>query len=107
MRELRDYTTRDGVAVAREWLRGLRDKTSLARIQMRLDSLARGNFGDCKPLRDGVWELRIDSGPGYRVYYAVLDNVAILLLCGGDKRRQDGDIDRAVSYLNDYVERTR
>lgn len=107
MRKLRDYTTRDGVAVAREWLKALRDKTSLARIQMRLDRLVRGSFGDCKPLRDGVWELRIDSGPGYRVYYAVLDNVVILLLCGGDKRKQDSDIDRAVAYLNDYMERTK
>jgi putative addiction module killer protein len=52
--------------------------------------LADGNFGDCKPLRDGVWELRIDYGPGYRVYYAMVGRTCVLLLCGGDKRKQSG-----------------
>ena len=107
MRELRDYTTPDGVSVVRDWLKGLRDQTSLARIQMRLDRLARGMFGDCKPLREGVWELRVDSGPGYRIYYAVVDNSIVLLLCGGDKRKQASDITRAAVYLKDYMERTK
>ncbi len=72
---------------------------------MRMDRLADGNFGDCKPLRDGVWELRIDYGPGYRVYYAMAGRTCLLLLCGGDKRKQAADIDRAVGYWNDYKQR--
>jgi putative addiction module killer protein len=64
--------------------------------------LAVGNFGDCKPLRQGLSELRIDSGPGYRVYYAMIGRESVLLLCGGDKRKQSADIDRALEYLKDY-----
>ena len=77
------------------------------RIAARIARLAAGNFGDCKPLRDGVWELRIDWGPGYRVYYAMSGRVCVLLLWGGDKRKQAADIARAVEYWNDYQRRTR
>jgi len=76
-----------------------------ARIATRIDPLAAGNFGDCKPLRRGVCELRIDWGPGYRVYYAMVGKVCVLLLCGGDKRKQSADIDRAIEYFRDYQER--
>lgn len=107
MFELRSYLTPDGRDVVRGWLGGLRDIKARARIQLRLNRLASGNFGDCKPLRDGVWELRIDYGPGYRVYYSQWDKVVILLLCGGDKRKQDGDIERAVSFLKDFKERMK
>ncbi len=72
-----------------------------------MNRLAAGNYGDCKPLRGGVWELRIDWGPGYRVYYAVVDRAWVLLLCGGDKRKQSRDISRALEYLQDYKERTK
>ena len=64
-----------------------------------------GNFGDHKFCRDGVWELRIDEGPGYRVYYAIAGTELILLLCGGDKRRQDSEIDRACAYWQDWQRR--
>lgn len=65
-----------------------------------------GTFGDCKPLRQGLSELRIDWGPGYRVYYAMIGRECVLLLCGGDKRKQSSDIERALEYLKDYKERT-
>jgi putative addiction module killer protein len=77
-----------------------------ARIAIRIDSLALGNFGDCKALREGVSELRIDWGPGYRLYFGRLGRECVLLLCGGDKRKQSADIERAIDYLKDYKERT-
>ena len=68
--------------------------------------MAAGNFGDCKSLREGVWELRVNCGPGYRVYYAMAARECVLLLCGGDKRKQSGHIDRAIEYWQDYKKRT-
>jgi putative addiction module killer protein len=68
--------------------------------------LAAGNFRDCKPLRDGIWEMRVDAGPGYRIYYAITGRDRVLLLCGGDKRRQWDDVQRAVEYWKDYQQRT-
>jgi putative addiction module killer protein len=73
----------------------------------RIDRLAVGNFGDCKPLGGGEFELRIDWGPGYRVYYAMIGRTCVLLLCGGDKKRQPSHIQRAREYLKDYWERSR
>jgi putative addiction module killer protein len=72
----------------------------------RIDRLSLGNFGDCKALGNGLFELRIDWGPGYRVYYALAGRVFVLLLCGGDKRKQASDIRRALEYLKDYRKRT-
>jgi putative addiction module killer protein len=84
---------------------GLRDHQAQARIATRIGRLAAGQFGDCKPLRDGVWELRLDHGPGYRIYYARSGQRQILLLAGGDKRRQGADIRRAVEYWQDWKAR--
>jgi putative addiction module killer protein len=67
--------------------------------------MAAGNFGDCKPLRDGVQELRVDVGPGYRVYLSRQGPVMVLLLCGGDKSDQSRDIERAIAYLKDWKQR--
>lgn len=78
-----------------------------ARIVARVARLKAGNLGDCKSLRDGVSELRIDYGPGYRVYFGVVGFQVILLLCGGDKRSQDADIDKAVDYLADFKRRVK
>jgi putative addiction module killer protein len=104
--EVRRYVTRTGKDVIGEWLAGLDDVQARARIVARIDRLAVGNFGDSKRLRRGVSELRIDWGPGYRVYYALVGKACVLLLCGGDKRRQNSDVERAIEYLLDYRERT-
>lgn len=101
------YITEKGRDVFGEWLADLDDSRAAAKIVVRIDRLAAGNLGDCKPLRDGVWELRIDWGPGYRVYYALAGRERVLLLCGGDKRKQAADITRAVAYWKDYKRRTR
>jgi putative addiction module killer protein len=105
MIEVLRYVTESGREVIREWLGELRDARAAARIVMRIDRLAEGNFGDCKPLKQGIWELRIDYGPGYRVYYAMVGRTCVLLLCGGDKRKQTRDIERAVENLRDYKRR--
>ena len=107
MYEIRHYLTASGKNLFEEWLDSLRDAKAEARIVTRIARLAAGNFGDCKPLMDGVWELRIDWGPGYRVYYAMSGRTCVLLFCGGDKRKQSADINRAVDYWNDYQRRTR
>jgi putative addiction module killer protein len=105
--ELRRYQTASGRDIFGEWLAGFKDTRTKAKILARIDRLSLGNFGDCKSLREGIFELRIDWGPGYRVYYAMIGRACLLLLCGGDKSRQSADIRRAAEYLNDYRERTR
>ena len=107
MFEIRRYRTAAGVEPLTEWLSGLRDRQARARILVRLERVAVGNFGDCKFLRDGVSELRIDWGPGYRVYYRRDGRTLIVLLCGGDKRKQDADIKKAVELWQDYGNRKR
>ena len=80
-----------------DWLKSLRNKIAKIAIARRVDRVANGNFGDHRFCRDGVSELRIDVGAGYRVYYAIAGKQIVLLLCGGDKRTQDADINRACS----------
>jgi len=77
------------------WLRGLRDIRAVARIQARIDRLALGNPGDAKPVGAGISEMRIDYGPGYRVYFMRQGTIVIVLLCGGDKSSQQKDIEKA------------
>jgi putative addiction module killer protein len=77
------------------WLRKLRDEQARARIQIRIRRLSLGNFGDVKAVGEGVSELRIDYGPGYRVYFRQIGNLLVLLLVGGTKRTQDADITKA------------
>ena len=107
MIEIRRYVTRPGKDVVGDWLAALKNVQARARIAVRIDRIAIGNFGDTKYLRDGVSELRIHLGPGYRLYYAILGDTCVLLLCGGEKRKQSSDVNRAIEYFNDYRERTR
>jgi putative addiction module killer protein len=79
-----------------DWINGLRDRSGRARIQVRVDRLVHGNPGDHRHLAGGVSELRIDAGPGYRVYYTQRGNELIVLLAGGDKSSQQQDIRRAI-----------
>jgi putative addiction module killer protein len=106
MVEIRHYTTASGKDVFESWLAALRDDRAEAKIDARINRLTRGNFGDRKPVGGGVWELRIDYGPGYRVYYAMVGHTCVLLLCGGDKRKQSTDITKAIDYLRDYKQRS-
>jgi putative addiction module killer protein len=78
-----------------EWLAGLADLKARARIAVRIDRLVGGNFGDSKSLGEGLHELRVDWEPGYRVYYGKTETAYVLLLCGGDKRKQFADIKKA------------
>jgi putative addiction module killer protein len=104
--EVRRYVAKTGKDVFGEWLAGLKDNRTRAKILVRIDRLSAGNFGGSKSLRGGLFELRIDRGPGYRVYYALDGETCVLLFCGGDKRKQSSDIKRAAEYLKDYRERT-
>jgi putative addiction module killer protein len=104
--ELRYYQTSDGHRHFVEWLAGLKDRQARTRIEARLARVAAGTFGDAEPVGEGVMELRVDWGPGYRVYFARVGQVIVLLLCGGDKRTQQKDINRAKDCFEDYKTRT-
>jgi putative addiction module killer protein len=84
------------------WLRDLRDTRARARIGARILRLSHGNPGDVKPVGSGVSEMRIDYGPGYRVYFTRRGALVIVLLCGGDKRTQDADIKLAIEIAEDW-----
>ena len=84
-----------------EWLNGLKDQTGRARIQARIERLAGGNPGSHRNLKRGVSELKIDVGPGYRVYYTHRLDVLIILLCGGDKSTQRADIKLAYDLVEE------
>lgn len=91
----------------REWLEALRDREARARIRVRINRLRQGNFGDCKAVGSGVSELRIDYGPGYRVYFGRQGEKIVILLCGGDKRTQTRDIESAQVRWQDYLRRSK
>lgn len=96
---------RNGKDIFQSWLDDLRDlkaKTAIARTVRRLE---KGNFGVHRFCRDGIYELVIDTGPGYRVYYSIIGKTVVLLLLAGDKRTQQKDIDKAVEFLKDFQER--
>lgn len=99
------YLTATGRDLYQDWLDNLRDMRARVAVQRRVDRLAAGNFGDHEFCRDGVWEMRIDVGAGYRVYYARAGRTIVLLLCAGDKRSQQADIKRAVECWKDYQRR--
>ena len=101
---VKNYTL-NGRDIFREWQDALRDARGSVAIDRRISRLKKGNFGEHRPCRDGVWELVINQGPGYRVYYSLIGDVVVLLLCAGSKRTQDKDIDKAVAYLQEFKER--
>ncbi|MGH7207452.1 MAG: type II toxin-antitoxin system RelE/ParE family toxin [Nitrospiraceae bacterium] len=105
-KELRVYVTVDGQCPFTEWLASLRNGKARAKIRVRLDRVSLGNVGDCHSVGEGVQELRIDYGPGYRVYFGQLGLTIVLLLCGGDKSTQAKDIDLAKHYWNEYGRRS-
>jgi putative addiction module killer protein len=103
--ELEIYESSPGVAPFEDWLDGLRDAKAQAAVGARLLRLRLGNFGDCEPVGEGVYELRIHFGPGYRVYFARTGQTAVLLLLGGSKSTQAKDIRTAKLYWQEYKER--
>jgi len=98
MFEIEHYLTEAGHNPFADWYEGLKDRKVKQTIDRRLHRIALGNFGDCKPCGAGVWELRIDLGSGWRVYYARAGQTVILLLCGGSKHTQQADIVKACAY---------
>lgn len=105
-KELAFYETAQGKTPFQKWLEKLKDVKGRAKIQTRLNRLIDGNYGDCKHLKQSVYELRIDYGPGYRIYFAELKKeFVILLLLAGTKRTQQRDIDTALEYWESFKER--
>lgn len=86
------------------WLQNLRDIRARARVLARIDRLALGNPGDVKPVGEGISEMRIDYGPGYRVYFIKQGSIVAILLCGGDKSSQDSDIKNAKVLASQWRE---
>jgi putative addiction module killer protein len=103
--DIQEYLTSDGRSPFGIWLHGLRDVRARARIRIRLDRVRLGNPGDYRSVGDGVYELRLAYGPGYRLYFGVVDRTTMVLLAGGTKRTQQRDIIRAKHYWTDYLDR--
>ncbi|MYD59854.1 MAG: type II toxin-antitoxin system RelE/ParE family toxin [Gemmatimonadetes bacterium] len=103
-RKLQIYLAPNGREPFTEWLKSLRDRRARKQIQVRLDHLETGNSGDCRAVGEGVFELRLQFGPGYRIYFGEVDQTIVLLLCGGDKSSQVRDIEQAKAYWREYKE---
>jgi putative addiction module killer protein len=100
--EVQYYITADNRNPVREWIDGLRDASTRARIDARITRLRVGNLSGSKSVGDGVHEFLIDFGPGYRIYFAPVGEELIWLLCAGSKKRQQADIDRAKQFWADF-----
>ncbi|MFW6332664.1 MAG: type II toxin-antitoxin system RelE/ParE family toxin [Thermodesulfobacteriota bacterium] len=105
--EILEYITSDGKNPFHHWLRSLKDQVARARIRVRLNRVRLGNFGDCKSVGGGINELRVDVGPGYRVYFGRDGMQIVILLCGGAKKSQSKDIKLAQEYWTDYQRRKK
>ena len=103
--QIRYYEDRHGQAPLTTWIEALPDKRAKTIIRARLARVAGGNLGELKPVREGVQELVINYGPGYRVYLSRQGPVLVLLLCGSDKKNQNREIEKAIEYLNDWKQR--
>lgn len=105
-KELIFYESPKGKLPFEKWLSKVSDLRAQVKIETQLNRLIKGNYGDCSPLRSGVSELRIDYGPGYRVYFGEMKNeLVIVLLLGGTKKTQSKDVELAIQYWEDYKER--
>jgi len=102
MVEITHYLNSEGQSVVSLWLKGLTDRKAQIAILRRLNRAQAGNLGDCRSLGSGLFEMRIDVGQGYRVYFARVGNELVLLLGGGNKQTQDRDIRQAHSNLAAY-----
>jgi len=100
--EVQVFTLENGKQPFTNWYKSLRDKRAQARIDVRIARVRTGNFGDCKSVGEGVFELRVDYGPGYRVYFGRIESMIVLLLCGGDKSSQEDDIKKAREYWHQF-----
>lgn len=98
VKELRIYTTSSGKQPFLEWLRNLKDAKVRSRIRTRLDRLVVGHYGDYKHISSGIYELILAFGSGYRIYFGEISQSIVLLLCGGNKRTQHRDIEKAQKY---------
>lgn len=105
-KEIHFFTTSTSKQPVKEWLNSFGDEVTRTRIERRLERLALGQFGDVKSVGSGILELRLHFGPGYRVYFAEVNNFVILLLCGGDKSTQVRDIKIAKEYWSEFIKRT-
>lgn len=101
-REIQRYITSEGKVPFAEWLDSFRDIKTQTIINKRLDRVSRGNLGDYRSVGEGVYELKIDYGSGYRIYFGQIDTTIVLLLCGGDKSTQTRDILKAIEYWLEY-----
>ena len=106
-RSVEAYITESGREPFSEWFDSLKDQTSKARILNRIKRLSRGGVGDCESVGEGVFELRFFFGSGFRVYFAEYKQSIYLLLCGGDKRTQVKDIQKAKEHWKDFKERNK
>jgi putative addiction module killer protein len=100
--EIKLLATEDGRSPFEVWYNAIRDNQVRARIRSRITRIRAGNFGDCKSVGEGVNELRLDFGPGYRIYYSVANQTVVILLVGGDKATQDKDIANARKLCQEY-----
>ncbi len=100
------YLTGTGQKPFKEWLDGLQDIAARQKVRIRLDRVRLGNLGKNRSLGEGVYELKIHYGPGYRVYYGMEKKTVVLLLLGGDKSSQKKDIAQARIYWQDYKRRS-
>ena len=106
-RKLQFHRTQNGREPFTEWLESIRDRKIQTRIRGRIDRVEAGNFGDCQSVGDGVFELRLHFGQGYRIYFGEVANTIVLLLCGGEKSSQTRDIERAKTYWREHKETHR
>ncbi|NJL11340.1 MAG: type II toxin-antitoxin system RelE/ParE family toxin [Calothrix sp. SM1_7_51] len=104
-REIKEYQTADGQNPFAQWIDSLRDRKARAKIRNRLTRVEAGNLGNYRSVGEGVCELKINFGPGYRVYFGQVESTIILLLCGGDKSTQEEDILQAKEYWREYERR--